>query len=200
VSELTPLAIAALALLNERPMHPYEMYQLLITRAEDRLVKVRPGSLYHTVDRLTREGLLESLGTDREGNRPERTTYRITERGQLSLSERIAEMIATPINEYNEFPLAIAEAHNLPKDILIELLGRRRVRLVSELKTLEGGYQDVTAKSIPRKFWIDITYQQVVINAEIAWLDGLTSQLSSGELDWSDEKPQKESPHDLRPN
>ncbi|MBF6479881.1 PadR family transcriptional regulator, partial [Nocardia cyriacigeorgica] len=26
---VTPLAIAVLALLEERPMHPYEMYQLL---------------------------------------------------------------------------------------------------------------------------------------------------------------------------
>ncbi|HWU59288.1 MAG TPA: PadR family transcriptional regulator, partial [Microbacteriaceae bacterium] len=38
---ITPLAIATLALLAERPMHPYEMYQTLIQRAEDRIVKVR---------------------------------------------------------------------------------------------------------------------------------------------------------------
>jgi DNA-binding PadR family transcriptional regulator len=99
VSDLTPLAVAALALLAERPMHPYEMYQTLITRSEDRLVKVRPGSLYHTVDRLTRQGFVEAVGTDRGGNRPERTTYNITESGQLALSERVAEMLATPVNE-----------------------------------------------------------------------------------------------------
>ncbi|BAS16724.1 transcriptional regulator protein [Arthrobacter sp. Hiyo8] len=44
---LTPLGVAALALLVEAPMHPYEMYQLLMARHEDRLVKVRPGTLYH---------------------------------------------------------------------------------------------------------------------------------------------------------
>lgn len=67
---LTPLGITVLALLFERPMHPYEMYQLLIQRRDDRLVKIRPGSLYHTVDRLERQELVVALGTEREGNRP----------------------------------------------------------------------------------------------------------------------------------
>ena len=185
MAELTPLGIAALALLVERPMHPYEMYQTLITRAEDRLVKVRPGSLYHAVERLTRQGYVESIGTDREGNRPERTTYRITESGQLSLSQRVAEMIANPINEYPEFPLAVGEAHNLPKDMFIELLGRRRVRLLSEIETLKFGYSDVKQKAVPKKFWIDITYQEAMLNAEIAWIDATVNELISGELDWS---------------
>jgi DNA-binding PadR family transcriptional regulator len=196
VSDLTPLAVAALALLAERPMHPYEMYQTLITRSEDRLVKVRPGSLYHTVDRLTRQGFVEAVGTDRGGNRPERTTYNITESGQLALSERVAEMLATPVNEYAVFPLAVAEAHNLPQEVLIELLGRRRLRLLSELETLKTGYVDVTTKHVPQKFWLDITYQEAMVNAEIAWLDGLVSNLRSGQLDWSAAVTKKGSSHD----
>ena len=171
------------------------MYQLLITRAEDRLVKVRPGSLYHTVDRLTREGFVESIGTDREGNRPERTTYQITEAGQLALSQRVAEIIATPVNEYNEFPLAIAEAHNLSQEVLVELLGRRRLRLLSELETLKGGYSDVVAKQVPKKYWIDITYLKAIADAEIAWIDGLVKDLNSGELDWSQTSAEKDSQH-----
>jgi DNA-binding PadR family transcriptional regulator len=196
MGELTPLGVAALALLVERPMHPYEMYQTLVTRAEDRLVKVRPGSLYHAVERLTRQGFVESMGTDREGNRPERTTYRITESGQLSLSERVADMIANPINEYPEFPLAVAEAHNLSKEIFIELLGRRRVRLLSELETLRIGFSDVTEKKIPKKFWIDITYQEAMVNAEIAWIDATVHDLTSGELDWTPGPHFKNTPHE----
>ena len=75
---LSPMAIAALGLLAERPMHPYEMYQLLLEREEDRVLKVRPGTLYHAVDRLARDGLVRPLHTEREGNRPERTTYAVT--------------------------------------------------------------------------------------------------------------------------
>ncbi|WP_449373878.1 hypothetical protein [Arthrobacter psychrolactophilus] len=45
---LTPLGISALGLLVERPMHPYEMYQVLMQRHEDRIVKAQPG---HAVSR-----------------------------------------------------------------------------------------------------------------------------------------------------
>ena len=200
MSQLSSLGIAALALLVERSMHPYEMYQLLITRSEDRLVKVRPGSLYHTVERLTRQGYVTAVGTDREGNRPERTTYRITEAGQLALTERVSEILGTPINEYPEFPVAIAEAHNLPRGVVTELLTRRRWRLVSELESLRVGSTELTQKSLPRKYWIDITYLQAMINAEVAWLDELLADLRSGELDWSREPQQKESAHDNHHN
>ena len=59
---LTPLSLSALALLTEAPMHPYEMYQLLIKRFKNEIVKVRPGSLYHAVDRLARDGLAAVVG------------------------------------------------------------------------------------------------------------------------------------------
>ena len=122
---LTPLGVAALSLLVEEPMHPYEMYQLLMARHEDRLVKVRPGTLYHAVGRLEEHGLVDATGTDREGNRPERTTYTISAAGREALTQRLQDMLANPVNEYPSFPLAVAEAYNLPADVVVELLDRR---------------------------------------------------------------------------
>lgn len=181
---LTPLGIAALALLVERPMHPYEMYQLLVQRAEDRIVKVRPGSLYHTVDRLARQEYVRATGTEREGNRPERTTYEITEAGALVLTQRVADMLATPVNEFPEFPLAIGEAHNLPKDTVIELLGRRLVRLGAEMEYLNAGLVGVQEKNIERKYWIDVTYQRAMYESEITWIERLITELETGALAW----------------
>ena len=45
---LAPIAILILGLLAERPMHPYEMFQTTVERREDRLAKIRPGTMYHT--------------------------------------------------------------------------------------------------------------------------------------------------------
>ena len=53
--QLKPLCAVALVLLCEKPMHPYEMFQTLRTRGDDRLVKVRPGSLYRSVERLVED-------------------------------------------------------------------------------------------------------------------------------------------------
>lgn len=181
---LTPLGIAALALLVERAMHPYEMYQLLVQRHEDRIVKVRPGSLYHTVDRLERHGFVRPIGTEREGNRPERTTYDITATGRLSLGERVAEMLSTPVNEYPSFPLAIGEAHNLPKETVIDLLERRLTHLRLEAGVLESGAADVSKREVEPKFWINVRYQQAMLDAEIEWIDGFVADLESGAINW----------------
>ena len=104
-SHLNPLALSALALLAEAPMHPYEMFQLAVQRRDQRLVKIRPGTLYHAVSRLEKDGLIRVRGVDRGGNRPERTTYEITDLGRSALSSDIAVLLAEPAQEYPGLPL-----------------------------------------------------------------------------------------------
>lgn len=181
---LTALGVASLALLVERPMHPYEMYQLLIQRSEDRIIKVRPGSLYHAVDRLAQQGYLRATGTEREGNRPERTAYEITDAGRLALTARVTEMLSGPVNEYPQFPLAIAEAHNLPKATVIELLNHRLECLRSQLQLLKAGARHVSEKEVQRKYWIDVTYQQAMFAAEISWIENFIGDLEADRIDW----------------
>src|SRR5690606_5582305 len=134
----TTLAIAVLGLLDERPMHPYEMFQTLVSRGEDRLVKVRPGSLYHTVSRLADQKLVRADGVDREGNRPERTTYRITDEGREVLRTRIAEILRAPCPEYPEFLIGLAESPSLPADQVAELLRERIAHLDATLAELDS--------------------------------------------------------------
>ncbi|MDQ0819926.1 DNA-binding PadR family transcriptional regulator [Arthrobacter sp. V4I6] len=181
---LTPLGIAVLSLLAERPMHPYEMYQLLMARHEDRLVKVRPGTLNHAVGRLEEQGLVAATGTDREGNRPERTTYAISAAGREALTERLQGMLATPVNEYPAFPLAVSEAYNLPAGVVIDLLDQRLNELEGQLKLLFDAEERVRGRGLDRKYWIDMQYQQTMLNAEIGWIRSLQEQLGSGQLPW----------------
>lgn len=181
---LTPLGLSALSLLVEEPMHPYEMYQLLMARHEDRLVKVRPGTLYHAVGRLAERGLVETTGTDREGNRPERTTYRITPAGREAFTERLRDMLAEPANEYPTFPLAVAEAYNLPPDVVLELLDHRLLLLQDQVELLQKGEAAVLEKDVARKYWIDLEYQQTMLRSEMGWIRSLQDQLRSGKLPW----------------
>lgn len=185
---LTPLAVAALALLAEGPTHPYEMYQTLLLRSEDRLVKVRPGSLYHTVDRLARQGFVRATGTEREGNRPERTTYEITDEGTRALGERVAEVIATPLNEYPEFPLALGESHNLPVETVIGLLRSRVALIRSDIAELDEAIAAMRAKHLPAKYWVDVRYLRAMAEADAATLQALIDDLVSGEISWDEEK------------
>ena len=186
---LTPLAVSGLALLAERPMHPYEMYQLMLERHEDRFVKVRPGSLYHAVNKLEEGGLVRAVGTDREGNRPERTTYEITDEGRRQFLDRVEELIAEPINEYPKFPLAIGEAHNFPLPKVITLLRTRLAALATEREQGMRDLEAVRAKGVPEVFWLDGPYLIAMHDAEVAWLEKLIVDLESGVIDWNAQIP-----------
>ncbi|MFC9996782.1 PadR family transcriptional regulator [Nocardia sp. NPDC127526] len=186
---LTPLSIAVLALLEERPMHPYEMYQLLMTRHEDELVKVKPGSLYHGVARLAEGGLVVAEGTDRAGNRPERTTYRITEAGRAALRERITSILRQPVKEYPIFPVGLAEAHNLPADEVITLLSERITWLEGRRTEIEAMRDHAAKRDVPRRFWIVLDYLQSRISTEAEWLRGFIAELESGATPWDPNDP-----------
>src|SRR3954453_2332617 len=111
VSRLTPLGVMVLAMLGEGDMHPYEMIRLMRQRRDDRLVAITNGTFYHTVGRLQRAGLLAEVGIDREGNRPERTTYAQTALGREAVGEWVRRELAR-IDRPAEFRIALAAAHN----------------------------------------------------------------------------------------
>lgn len=184
--EATPLGLATLALLVERPMHPYEMYQTLVQRHQDRVVKLRRGSLYHSVYWLEDRGMVRSTSTEREGNRPERTIYEITEAGREELTQRVAGMLATPVNEYPEFPLAIGEAHNLPLNTVIDLLTGRLVLLKAQLADSDEAVRELENRQVERRYWLDGSYTRAIQAAEVSWLEQLLADLRSNDIRWPD--------------
>src|SRR5690606_27254117 len=90
----SPLALAILVLLAEKPMHPYRMQQLIKERGKDLVINVqRRASLYQTIQRLLRNGLIAVKETSREENRPERTVYELTEKGLQTAREWLRDML-----------------------------------------------------------------------------------------------------------
>ncbi len=184
IQTLTPLAVACLAVLVERPMHPYELYSLLKERHEDSIVKLNPGSLYHTVERLARHGLAEQVGTERAGNRPERTTYAITPAGRAALVERISDMLGAPVNEYPQFPLALSEAHNLPREQVIGHLADRAERLEAMLGEADALIDEARGAGVPEAYWFVLDHRRALQSAELAWIRSLIARLHSKEFPW----------------
>jgi DNA-binding PadR family transcriptional regulator len=188
LAELTPLAIAVLALLAERQMHAYEMYQLLLQRRNDRLVKVKPGSLYHTVERLAGQELVRATGTERSGNRPERTTYEITDAGRKALESRVQSGIETYTYEYPLFPVVLSEAHNLETGDVVTRLCRRLCELDLLIDEFEAAIVDVTTRQVPEPYWLAADFNRAVLIAERDWLTTLLQRIESKELSWHHRK------------
>jgi DNA-binding PadR family transcriptional regulator len=167
-------------------MHPYEMKVLMQDRGHDRVIKIKGASVYDAVERLNRLGFIQPLETSREGRRPERTVYSLTEAGREELLEWLRELISRPVAEYPRFGAALAFMAGVGNDKeVIALLRWRAVAIQAEVvagETVIGGTLD---QGIPRMFIIEEEYAQAMRRAELDFVRRLIAELESGEL-WPD--------------
>lgn len=181
----SPLAMVVLAQLVEEPMHVYRMQQLIRERGKDTVVNVaQRNSVYQTVERLERAGLVEVAGTDRKSGRPERTVYRITPAGRETLQEWLHTMVSTPAREFPEFPAALAFLPVLAPGTVAALLRDRAERLEQALAAVDDGR--AAAAAVPRLFLLEDEYRANQLRAELEWVRGLVDDLESGELTWDE--------------
>ena len=180
------LALAILALLAEEPMHPYRMQQLIKQRHKEAVVNVRlRSSLYQTIDRLERAGLIAVQETERADNRPERTIYRLTTEGTATARQWLREMLAQPVNEYPEFPAALSFLPMLPPHEALVLLMTREQALATEIAEIDRKLAAV-GPWLPRLFILEVDYQRTMLATERHWLQQVIAELQSGELHWDD--------------
>lgn len=182
-AKLTPLGVMVLALLREGDMHPYEMMRLLRSRRGERLIRIQNGTFYHTVSRLEQQGFLEEVGIDREGNRPERTTYSLTPAGDAAIASWVRRELPK-IDRPTESRVAFAEAHNLERSEVARLLEMRRELLAAEAAAHRAGLDDAIARGMPEQYLVEIQRQSVLLDAELAWQDALHARLVDGSLPW----------------
>lgn len=182
-SRLTPVGVMILATLREGDMHPYEMVRLLKERRDDRLVPLQKGTIYHTVARLERDGLLAEVGVDREGNRPERTTYTLLDAGRHAVEEWVRAELPQ-IERANDFRVALSEAHNLDRDEVIALLDRRRGLLLASVEEHRTGLSASAVAETPEQFLVELQRQSALLDAELAWQDSLRARLADRSLPW----------------
>jgi DNA-binding PadR family transcriptional regulator len=175
-----PLALAVLALLFERPMHPYEMGVILRQRHKAESIKLRYGSLYTVIELLLRRAFIAARETGREGRRPERTVYEITSAGCDELHDWMADLIAEPSKEYPQFEAALSLLPVLPPDEALALLQRRGERLEQNAAAITQQVESIAEKNIPPLFLIETEYRLALMQAEQHFVAELIRKIESG--------------------
>src|SRR5579871_4674020 len=103
------LGLIVLSMLGEEPMHPYRMQKLIRQRGKDLVVNVRQrASIYQTIDRLLRLGLIRIHETVSTESRPDRVVYAITDQGRAAARTWLREMLSTVGGDFPEFPAAVS--------------------------------------------------------------------------------------------
>ena len=183
----SPLALAVLALLGEAPMHPYRMQHTLKKRGKDRVVNVRDrASIYHVIARLERAGLVRAVETAQSENRPERTVYALTDDGINTCRRWVAEMLATPADEFPELPAALAFLPVLTPDDAVRQLQARAASLESRISRARAELHSY-GSAIPRLFLLEEEYRTAALQTELDWVRSLVDDLHAGRLTWTKE-------------
>jgi DNA-binding PadR family transcriptional regulator len=191
-----PLALAVLALLFERPMHPYEMASTLKQRHKEESIKLRYGSLYTVIELLLARGLIRAEATSREGKRPERTVYALTDAGHEELLDWMRDLIRAPVKEYPRFEAGLCLIAVLPPDEATDLLRDRALQLVGQIAQLETQLAEVAqlewsappaiqaavpalkgAKKFPPLFTVEAEYRLALLKAEHAFVGELIRRI-----------------------
>jgi DNA-binding PadR family transcriptional regulator len=185
-AKLTPLGIAVLELLHEKPMHPYEMAQLMRERYVDTRVNVKAGSLYHTVERLHRNGLIEIVDTQRDGRRPERTVYAMTQTGLDEFNQRGRELLGDLVQEFPAYLSGLAVIDELGKESSLLELEHRVTRLRAAVAADQAVLQRLAGDETPPIYWLDWRYQCDHRKFELEWTERLLDDLKSGRIPFQD--------------
>ena len=183
-----PLALAVLSCLNEKPMHPYEISTTLRSRGKENSIKLNYGSLYAVVESLQKHGLITSRETTREGRRPERTVYEITESGVEELEDWLAELLSTPVRDYTSLEAGLSLMPTLPPDEVARLLEDRALKLRSELRAIDANHVEAEAVGIPDLFLVESLFRRRMLDAELDFVSTLAKEIRTsslpGTLEW----------------
>ena len=131
-----PLHHAVLALLAVKPTHGYELKGSFEQAVGDQWGGLNIGHLYQVLDRLARDGLIES---ERQPQpvKPDRLVHRITQAGREELDRWLNEP-SVPTRGYRDdfFLKVMAAAQAGDPATLAAVLRRQRVYLLTELRSL----------------------------------------------------------------
>jgi len=182
--EISPLALSILQLLDERPMHPYELASTMRNRHQDEFIRLNFGSLYHTVESLERNGWIVPAEREREGGRPERTIYRLTKTGREVLVRVVGDILAHPRHEYPHFAAGLMFMHHLGAAEAASHLANRALGLKATTEKLSRIVAELRAEGLSRLALIELEHKIAMLDSERRWVSNLEREIREGKLEW----------------
>ena len=171
-------------------VHGYDLRRELLSWGADEWANVAPGSIYNALNTLVRDGMLEVVGTDRQGARPERTTYRLSADGEKEFQELLRENVWRSRLPNHPLLAGLAFIPLLPRDELARAMRHRADELQTQvdkrhwdLRAILEVSSDPSRGGIPRHVAESYRLTATLLESEAAWARDLAERLEKGELD-----------------
>ncbi len=152
------------------------------------------GAVSGAKNRLAAEGLLRASGTEREGKRPPRQVFEITEAGRLALEAERKEGLSEVWFKYDPFDLALTRMDREAAETLPSILAGRleKVRaMLDESRRINEGAREYVG---PAKQWA-LRHTEYRLQAEVAYLADLLAAAPDVVDDEIHPRPRKSKDH-----
>ena len=172
-----------------QPVHGYFLRRELMTWHVDEWAHIQPGSIYNALRALEVDGYIAESGTEAEGKRPARTTYRITPSGEVELQRMLRENLWNVAAFDTQAIMTVASfMFVLSRQEVIAGLEHRLLK--SDAIITQNGYdvQDTLHSETTPKYVREIfDLSTARLTAEKQWLLDLLERLRSGEYAFAGE-------------
>ncbi len=170
-----PLQHAVLALLVTRPAHGYELKTSFEQAVGDQWGGLNIGHLYQVLDRLGRDGLIESQRQP-QAIKPDRVVHRITPAGRAELDRWLQAPVRKPGGYRDDFFLKLmAAAQAGDPQVLAGLLSRQRAHLLKELRALGEARQAAGSSPVDALL---VTAAELHVRADLGVVEAAEQRLS----------------------
>jgi DNA-binding PadR family transcriptional regulator len=178
---LIPLYILGL-LLRFGPQHGYQIKKLIEEQLED-FTQIKLPTIYYHLEKMEAAGLI-TAHRDKQGVRPEKTVYQISDTGMDKFKELLAQSLQIEYRPTFDIDGTIYFSDHLGAGALLESLARHREALKKELSVIEL-HRKETMRHIPEEYKTsaDIIFEHHILhyNAELAWAERSISSLKEAE-------------------
>lgn len=176
--------LVVLGLLRERPLHGYEIKHIIEDHMGD-WTSIAFGSIYFALGKLTDEGLIEIVTTEKAGNRPSRTVYGVTPAGRAEFLRLLRNVWGQTERQYYATDLGLFFLESLSLAEALGYLDGRVAELAGTLKFLaQHRDENMADPHVPRRARFIFDHSRVHLEAELAWTQSLQQELADrGRID-----------------
>ena len=158
--------LMVLGLLKTKPMSGYEIQQILTRSQSDSWAGILPGSIYHALKKMEKEGLVEINSIEKTGNRS-KAIYKITADGESEFEKLLVESLQVssvflPSNLYT----GLSFIKHLTNDEIIQSLKQQQIVLEEQLDKLKEGIE-IKRTHMPMDDVTEMLFQNVFKQYEL---------------------------------
>jgi DNA-binding PadR family transcriptional regulator len=137
------------------------------------------------VQQLAKAGFISEVETSRDGQRPERTVYALTEAGRAEFRDWLRDLVAEPVHEYPQFVAALSLVAALPPGEVLDLLRQRLERLATIRAEIRGQIDTSVGRGVPELFLVEEEYRLALLDAETSFIEEFTRKITDPQTGWA---------------